>query len=363
MSRGRVRLPGVALHTPIMHDDDPAQVLAPEGFRANQQPHYIHFPITRPNSIERNASHIQIVRGVNPFVLGLIPRSPHLYGKPLYAHPRLSAAGRAHIAHEDLVILASNKVMDCTLNHIGDESLTVEVTRYQAAVYEEERLATRIHQLQMMRLAARDDKMDCIYQLERADVFKRLSEEQSTWTARDFCPDPHCREYLAELDCELLSNDKLATPGESLGEQEGLVVNHAGEYFGLASDFSDYNNWTGYSDNRCDSNGVPHDSRRSIHGQLQSPNKVPGMDLDDNMDEELCGELEADKFNAEIECELELECKNANEPPIDEPVVDDSEKAALMDQEHYLDSLGDQTNPYTPFKSRTDWEIAQWAKM
>ncbi|KAI9435762.1 hypothetical protein H4582DRAFT_1763039, partial [Lactarius indigo] len=31
--------------------------------------------------------------------------------------------------------------------------------------------------------------------------------------------------------------------------------------------------------------------------------------------------------------------------------------------EHYLDSLGDQTNPYVPFKSRTDWEIAQWAKM
>ncbi|KAI9433522.1 hypothetical protein H4582DRAFT_1819834 [Lactarius indigo] len=125
------------------------------------------------------------------------------------------------------------------------------------------------------------------------------------------------------------------------------------------------------------------------------------------MDEELRGELETDEFNAEIECELELEHENANEPPTDEPVVDDSgqrqhcattppidtcdphterhlrvgphvvsypdtagrpvcpvsEKAALTDQERYLDSLGDQTNPYAPFKSRTDWEIAQWAKM
>ncbi|KAI9446288.1 hypothetical protein H4582DRAFT_2108003 [Lactarius indigo] len=48
------------------------------------------------------------------------------------------------------------------------------------------------------------------------------------------------------------------------------------------------------------------------------------MDLDDDMDEELRGELETDEFNAEIESELELERENANEPPMDEPVVDDS---------------------------------------
>ncbi|KAI9436903.1 hypothetical protein H4582DRAFT_2077903 [Lactarius indigo] len=186
MPRGRVRLPGVAFHTPITHDDDPAQVLAPEGFRANRQPHYIHFPITGPDGVERNASHVQIVGGANPFVLGLIPGSPHLYGKPLYAFPMLSAAGRAFIAHEDLVILASDRITDRALNRIGDESLTAEVTRYRAAAYEEERLAARIRQLQAMRLAARDDKRDCIYRLERANVFERISNEQSTWTARDF---------------------------------------------------------------------------------------------------------------------------------------------------------------------------------
>ncbi|KAI9429038.1 hypothetical protein H4582DRAFT_2090297 [Lactarius indigo] len=186
MSRGRVRLPGVAFHTPITHDNDPAQVLAPEGFRANRQPHYIHFPITGPDGVERNASHVQIVGGANPFVLGLIPSSPHLYGKPLYAFPMLSAAGRAFIAHEDLVILASDKITDHALNRIGDESLTAEVTRYRAAAYEEERLAARIRQLQAMRLSARDDKRDCIYRLERANVFERISDEQSTWTARDF---------------------------------------------------------------------------------------------------------------------------------------------------------------------------------
>ncbi|KAH9060410.1 hypothetical protein EDB83DRAFT_2506630 [Lactarius deliciosus] len=196
-------------------------------------------------------------------------------------------------------------------------------------------------------------------------------------------PDPRCREYLTELDCELLSDDKSATPGaESLEDLEELVVNHAGEYF------SNYDEWTGYSNDGCDSNGVPHGAHGSVPVQLWFPNNVPSTDLDDDIDEELCEELETDEFNAEIEREPELERENANEPPMEEPVVDDSErhlrvrphvvsypnnagqpvcpvseKAALTDQERYLNSLGDQTNPYAPFKSRMDWEIALWAKM
>ncbi|KAH9015362.1 hypothetical protein EDB84DRAFT_1582216 [Lactarius hengduanensis] len=196
-------------------------------------------------------------------------------------------------------------------------------------------------------------------------------------------PDLCCREYLTELDCELLSDDKSATPGaESLENQEELVVNHAGEYF------SNYDEWTGYSNDGCDSNGVPHGAHGSVPGQLWSPNNVPSTDLDDDIDEELREELEIDEFNVEIEREPELERENANEPPMEEPVVDDSErhlrvhphvvsypdnagqpvcpvseKAALTDQERYLNSLGDQTNPYAPFKSRMDWEIALWAKM
>ncbi|KAH9167503.1 hypothetical protein EDB89DRAFT_1910010 [Lactarius sanguifluus] len=206
------------------------------------------------------------------------------------------------------------------------------------------------------------------------------------------------------MHCELLSDDKSATPGaESLEDQEELVVNHAGEYF------SNYDEWTGYSSDGCDSNGVPHGAHGSVPGQLWSPNNVPSTDLDDDIDEELREELETDEFNTEIEREPELERENANEPPMEEPVVDDSgqhqhfadaatppidtceshterhlrvrphvvsypdnagqpvcpvsEKAALTDQERYLNSLGDQMNPYAPFKSRMDWEIALWAKM
>ncbi|KAI9443846.1 hypothetical protein H4582DRAFT_2071351 [Lactarius indigo] len=187
MSRGRVQLPSVAPHTTITPNDDPAQVLTPEGFQANRQPHYIPFPITGLGGIEQQASHIQIVRGASPFILGVIPGSPYLYSKPLYAQPHLSAANCAFIAHEDLVILATDKLTDCALNRIGDESLVVEVMCYHAAAHEETCLQARIRQLHAMILSAHKDKMDCIYHLERANIFRCIEDEQYNKTLKDTC--------------------------------------------------------------------------------------------------------------------------------------------------------------------------------
>lgn len=53
-------------------------------------------------------------------------------------------------------------------------------------------------------------------------------------------PDSRCRQFLAELDCELLSDDKSSETiqGGTLEEQEGAVVDRAGDYFG------DYTEWT-----------------------------------------------------------------------------------------------------------------------
>lgn len=168
-----------------------------------------------------------------------------------------------------------------------------------------------------------------------------------------------------------------------------------------------------------DSNEVPHHTHETEQ-QSSDDVRVPSSFLDDEMDEDLLDEMEADEFNAEMEREPELEREHANEPPFPVPVHDTveddssqhqhvgahpttpliniresrteaerrlrvrphvvkypnhagqpvrpiSEKPALNDQERYLNSLGaslgDHTNSYAPFKSRMDWEIAQWAKM
>ncbi|KAI9429255.1 hypothetical protein H4582DRAFT_2089682 [Lactarius indigo] len=186
MYRGCVRVPGAADHRPFTAAEDPAHVIVPEGFRANRRPHYIRYPITGPDGVEWDASHVQIIGGADPMILGVIPGSPHVYGKPFYAEPHVSAALCPQYPHEDLVIFTADKITNRALNRINDESLTAEVTRYRAASYELDRLRARISQLRAMVECAQDDKRDSIYRLEHATALERIADEQRDWPPRDF---------------------------------------------------------------------------------------------------------------------------------------------------------------------------------
>ena len=118
--------------------------------------------------------------GPDPHIIGIIPRDSSQYGGPLYAVPDHDQGDRPRYAQDDLWRFKYGTDdfdrFESTLEHIGDLSLTTEVTHYREASrlffqYQEE-----IHKIKECLWQAGQLKDASGRRLEEANALHRIEE-------------------------------------------------------------------------------------------------------------------------------------------------------------------------------------------
>ena len=114
-----------------------AETPPPLGFNFNRGANYVPCIVTDSRGRGVLARYTRVIMGADPHVIGIIPGDNSQYGGPLYAVPDHDQGERPQYAQDNFWHFkygADNfDWFKSTLEHIGDLSLTAEVTRYHEA--------------------------------------------------------------------------------------------------------------------------------------------------------------------------------------------------------------------------------------
>ena len=114
-----------------------AETPPPLGFNFNRGAHYVPCIVTDNRGRGVPARYTRVIMGPDPHVIGIIPGDNSQYGGPLYAIPDHDQGERPQYAQDDLWCFKFSADdfdrFESPLEHIGDLSLTAEVTRYHEA--------------------------------------------------------------------------------------------------------------------------------------------------------------------------------------------------------------------------------------
>ena len=126
------------------------------------------------------ARYTRVIMGPDPHVIGIIPGDTSQYGGPLYAIPDHNQGERPRYAQDDFWCFKFGADdfdrFESALEHIGDLSLTAEVTRYREASrlffqYQED-----IHKIKVCMCEAGQLKDASGHRLEGANALHRIEE-------------------------------------------------------------------------------------------------------------------------------------------------------------------------------------------
>ena len=114
-----------------------AETLPPLGFNFNRGVNYVPCVVTDDRGRGVPARYTRVIMGPDPHVIGIIPGDASQYGGPLYAVPHHDQGERPWYAQDNLWCFKFGSDdfdrFESALEHIGDLSLTAEVTRYREA--------------------------------------------------------------------------------------------------------------------------------------------------------------------------------------------------------------------------------------
>ena len=109
----------------------------PLGFNFNHGVNYVPCIVTDNRGRGVPAQYTRVIMGPDPHVIGIIPGDTSQYGGPLYAVPDHDQGERPRYAQDDFWRFKYGSddfdQFESALEHIGDLSLTAEVTRYREA--------------------------------------------------------------------------------------------------------------------------------------------------------------------------------------------------------------------------------------
>ena len=114
-----------------------AETLPPLGFNFNRGAHYVPCIVTDNRGRGVPARYTRVIMGPDPHVIGIIPGDNSQYGGPLYAIPDHDQGECPRYTQDDFWCFKFGADdfdrFESVLEHIGDLSLTAEVTRYREA--------------------------------------------------------------------------------------------------------------------------------------------------------------------------------------------------------------------------------------
>ena len=157
-----------------------AETPPPLGFNFNRGANYVPCIVTDNRGRGVPARYTRVVMGPDPHVIGIIPGDTSQYGGPLYAVPDHDQGERPRYAQDDFWCFKYGaddfNRFESALEHIGDLSLTAEVTHYREASrlffqYQEE-----IHKIEERMWQAGQLKDASGRRLEGANALHRIKE-------------------------------------------------------------------------------------------------------------------------------------------------------------------------------------------
>ena len=114
-----------------------AETPPPLGFNFNRGANYVPCIVTNNRGRGIPARYTRVIMGLDPHVIGIIPGDSLQYGGPLYAVPDHDQGDRPRYAQDNFWWFKYGADdfyrFESALEHIGDLSLTAEVTRYREA--------------------------------------------------------------------------------------------------------------------------------------------------------------------------------------------------------------------------------------
>ena len=114
-----------------------AETPPPLGFSFNRGANYVPCIVTDNRGRGVPARYTRVIMGPDPHVIGIIPGDTSQYGGPLYAVPDHDQGERPRYAQDDFWRFKFGAddfdQFESALEHIGDLSLTAEVTCYREA--------------------------------------------------------------------------------------------------------------------------------------------------------------------------------------------------------------------------------------
>ncbi|KAH8985898.1 hypothetical protein EDB92DRAFT_1949557 [Lactarius akahatsu] len=158
---------------------------APHGYKHNWGDDFVHYPITNTQGVTCQATFVQVVRGPDPLVLGLVDDSNKVYSRPLYAELQVREAGKPHYSPEDMYAFvgghSNQHCMDRAVNELKDVGLKAELTHYHTYKHEAERMEQRLHALTQALGGVQGELMRCKFRLEMANMLDQVMERQEAW--------------------------------------------------------------------------------------------------------------------------------------------------------------------------------------
>ena len=157
-----------------------AETLPPLGFNFNCGANYAPCIVTDNRGRGAPAWYTRVIMGPDPHVIGIIPRDSSQYGGPLYTVPDHDQGDCPRYAQDDFWRFKYGTddfdQFESALEHIGNLSLTAEVTRYRKASrlffqYQEE-----IHKIKEHLWQAGQLKDASGRRLEGANALHRIEE-------------------------------------------------------------------------------------------------------------------------------------------------------------------------------------------
>ena len=157
-----------------------AETLPPLGFNFNRGVNYVPCVVTDNRGRGVLARYTRVIMGPDPHVIGIIPGDNSQYGGPLYAVPAHDQGECPQYAPDDFWCFKFGSDnfdrFESALKHIGDLSLTAEVTRYREASrlffqYQEE-----IRKIEVRLWEAGQLKDASGHRLEGANALHRIDE-------------------------------------------------------------------------------------------------------------------------------------------------------------------------------------------
>ncbi|KAH8988255.1 hypothetical protein EDB92DRAFT_1817662 [Lactarius akahatsu] len=173
---------------------------APHSYKHNRGDDFIHYPITDTQGVTHQATFIQVVRGLDPLILGLVDDSNKVYSCLLYAEPQVQEAGKPHYSPEDMLHLVSSHSnqhwVDRVVNKLKDVGVKAELTCYRTYKHEAERMEQRLHTLAQVLGGVQGELTQCKFWLEMANVLGQDYGEAGSMGRRYW---PHSAPRVSQL--------------------------------------------------------------------------------------------------------------------------------------------------------------------
>ena len=151
-------------------------------FEMNHGPQYVPFHIVNRDGVMVPAKYVKVKMTNDPYAYGMLNSTGEVYKGLIHAAPVLDITRVPCLGTNDLVSLCFNYVdtshIDNVLAHVGDKSLCAEVHCFCHIKKQFMELDAQMKTLESEMWALQTRQRQCIGQLEKADILRRIDHER-----------------------------------------------------------------------------------------------------------------------------------------------------------------------------------------